>query len=332
MGTPQRVRLPELAPEAYRHPLDEQAARALRSVPGFEVAVRKFSRYSFEKFLYHEYCASAVKVSERQCGAIHTLLREACDVLDVPQPSLFIAQTPIANAFAFGKEEPAVVLWTGLVELLDEDELRSVIAHELGHIQCGHSIYRLMSLLLELLARFGGAAAGVGELFSLSLHVALLEWWRKAEFSADRAALLVAQDPEIVFSSLFKLTGGSPKIFEQMDRNEYLRQADEYERPDAGKLDRLYKTLLETEKTHPIPVLRAREALRWGASDEYSAILSGEYVRRAPQALGGRKESALPLAPRLCPACGGESDAGFTFCTHCGTTLTGPKREGGDDA
>ena len=74
--------------------------------------------------------------------------------------------------------------------------------------------------------------------------MALLEWQRKAEFSADRAAVLVTQNAESVFSALFKLTGGSPKIYEQMDREEYLKQADEFDSLDQGRLNRWYKSML----------------------------------------------------------------------------------------
>ncbi|MGC4045822.1 MAG: hypothetical protein QM758_18685 [Armatimonas sp.] len=56
-----RLRLEKLAPDAYRHPMDQQASVALRAVPGFELAATKFSRYSFERFLYNEYLASAVR-------------------------------------------------------------------------------------------------------------------------------------------------------------------------------------------------------------------------------------------------------------------------------
>ncbi|MGC4045821.1 MAG: M48 family metallopeptidase [Armatimonas sp.] len=235
----------------------------------------------------------------------------------MPVPALFLAQTPIVNAFALGKEDPAIVLQTGLVELLDEDELLAVIGHELGHIHCGHTIYRLMALFLALLARVGASRVGYGDVFSIPIQMALLEWQRKAEFSADRASILTVQDPEIVFSALFKLTGGSPKIFAQMDRDAYLAQAEEYDRPDAQKLDKLYRLLIESERTHPIPVVRAREALRWGASSEYTTILSGDYPRRGEPI---PKKVAKTSAPVLvtCPHCGESTDAAFSFCTACG--------------
>lgn len=314
-----RKRLYGIAPEAYRHPHDQQATESLRSVPGFEVAISKLSRYGLEQLLYVQMCASAVKVTPKQCGRIHNLLLEACATLDLPSPpALFLSQNPIVNAFALGRENPTMVLHTGLVEHLDEEELLGVIGHELGHIHCGHSVYRLMLLLIELAGKLGGARLGVGDAFSLPIQLALLEWARKAEFSADRAAVLVTQNPEAVFSALFKLTGGSPKIYEQMDRDEYLKQAEEYDRPDASRLDKFYKTLLEGAQTHPIPVLRAREALRYGESEEYRNIVAGRYPKVDKR---GSLTSAPSLIPVACPACGRDADPSFSFCTHCGADI-----------
>ena len=54
-----RKRLRGISPEAYRHPYDSQATATLRAVPGFELAARKFSRYSVERFLYVMACADA---------------------------------------------------------------------------------------------------------------------------------------------------------------------------------------------------------------------------------------------------------------------------------
>jgi len=318
-----RKRLTNISSESYRHPLDKQATAALRAVPGFEFAIRKLSRFSLEQILYLEMCASAVKVTPKQCGRIYRLLEEACAVLDMPRvPSLFLTQNPIVNAFAMGRENPTLVLHTGLIEHLTEEETLGVIAHELGHIHCGHTVYRLMALLIELLLRYGGAKLGVGDVFSLPIQASLLEWARKAELSADRAAILATQNPEVVFSALFKLTGGSPKIFAMMDRDEYLKQADEYDRADIPRLDRFYKGLIESGKTHPIPVLRAREALRWGASDSYREIVAGRYTRREKNGTVQVASGAKPDGHILCPVCGQETDANaFSFCTNCGADV-----------
>ncbi len=314
---PARRRLYGIAPEAYRHPLDQQATDSMRSVPGLEKAVAALSRIGLEQMLYVEMLASAVKVTPRQCPRIHALLQEACAILDLPTPSLFLTQTPIVNAYALGRDRPLIVLHTGLVDHMTEDELLGVIAHELGHIHCGHTVYLIPLLILHALAKQGGRQLGIGDVFSTPILMALLEWQRKAEYSCDRAAVLVTQNAETVFSALFKLTGGSPKIFEQMDREEYLKQADEFDGLDQGRLNRWYKGALESGKTHPNPVIRAREALRYGASDEFRGILAGSYPRWDKN---GTLRSA-PTQPVACPHCERHTDAAFSFCTHCGLTL-----------
>jgi Zn-dependent protease with chaperone function len=314
-----RKKLLKIAPEAYRHPLDQQATSALRAVPGFEFAVSKLSRFGIEQMLYVHFCANAVRVTPKQCSSIYALLAEACAILDMPQPALFLSQNPVVNAFAMGRERPLMVLHTALVELLTEEELLGVIAHELGHIHCGHSVYRLMLLLLIMAGRAGGSRLGVGgDIFTLPIQIALLEWARKAEFSADRAAVLVTQNPEAVFSILFKITGGSPKIFEQMDREEYLKQAGEVDPENASQLDKLYLLMVEGGMEHPIPVFRAREVLRYGESDEYKAIMAGRYTRYDK---GGTLASPFKNNPVSCSQCGKEADTSFTFCIHCGNDL-----------
>ncbi len=313
-----RKRLTGIAPESYRHPLDQQATAALRAVPGFEFAVSKLSRFGIEQMMYVNFLANSVRVTPKQCSRIHALLVEACAVLDMTPPSLFLSQNPIVNAFALGREKPLMVLHSGLVELLSEEELLGVIAHELGHIHCGHSVYRLMLLLLMLAGRAGGARMGVGDALTMPIQMALLEWARKAEFTADRASVLVTQNPEAMFSALFKVVGGSPKIFEQMDREEFLKQADEFERTDTTQLDKFYRLVVESGMEHPIPVIRSREVLRYGETDEYKAIIEGRYVRYDKD---GRLSSAFKTAPMACPFCDKEADTSFTFCIHCGGDL-----------
>lgn len=317
-------RFPGISAEAYRHPHDRAATAALRAVPGFELAASKFSRYSVERFLYVMACAETVRVTPRQCGRLHAMLRDSCATLDVsPEPAFFLSQTPIPNAYALGREMPSIVLHTGLVELLTDEEIHAVIAHEVGHVHCGHTVYRLMLLIVsELAKRYGGRVPGIGAWVSISLEIALLEWSRMAEFSADRAAILCVHDPEIIFSAMFKLTGGSPRVFEMMDREEYLKQAEEYDNPKAPPLDKLYKTLLAAPLTHPIPVLRAREALRYGESVEYRSILSGEYRRR--QSIDAHAETFV------CARCGERVDAAFSFCASCGADRGAAVEHGSD--
>ena len=106
------------------------------------------------------------------------------------RPELFVSQTPFVNAMAVGFERPFIVLNSGALDLLDRDERRVLIGHELGHIMSGHATYTTIALIL-LKAGFS-AIPGLG-LIALPIQLALLEWSRKAELSRrSRRAARVA--------------------------------------------------------------------------------------------------------------------------------------------
>ena len=91
------------------------------------------------------------------------MLVESCAILDMPVPQLYVDQRPFANAHTFGVESPIIVLYSGLLDLLDEDEWRVVMGHELGHIKAGHVLYRqIAEFLARLLLHLGGRTLGLG--------------------------------------------------------------------------------------------------------------------------------------------------------------------------
>jgi hypothetical protein len=105
-----------------------------------------------------------------------------------------------------------------------------------------------------------------------------MEWNRKSELSADRAALLVVQEPVVSYSRLMKLAGGPQAA--QMDVNEFFVQAAEYD--GAGNpLTRLHKLLNLILVSHPFPVIRLTELQAWVNSGAYAAILAQTFPTRA---------------------------------------------------
>ena len=142
-----------------------------------------------ERALRLMYLAGAVKVSERQFPHIYALVEDGV-ILDLPDvPDVFVMQNPIPNAMAIGRDRPFIVMTTGLVNLHDEEELRWVVGHELGHVLSGHAVYRTMLLILiQLAARI--AWMPIGYLGLRAIIWGLEEWFRKSELSCDRAGLL----------------------------------------------------------------------------------------------------------------------------------------------
>ncbi len=275
-----RRRFPGLDPMALQHPYDRAALSALQKVPGLDILVRKFIELLPERVAYIQNVAQTIRVSPVQCPQLYILLQEACAILDVAEPELYVAQMPSPNAYTSGCERPYIVVTTGLLDLLNENEVLATIAHELGHIKCGHVLYKTMARCITLLLNLiGKMTLGLGELVGMSLEAALLEWDRMAEFTADRAAALVAQDSQVMLSLMMKLAGGTLFQRDQMDANEFLKQADLYEQVDANLLDRMYKLLIVTPVSHPLIIVRARESVNWSESQEFENILAGNYPK-----------------------------------------------------
>lgn len=275
-----------ISSEAFRHPLDRQAEQALRSIPGFDLVARKFVEFISERpqMVYH--MGNSIQVGPRQYASIYHLFRECVRDLDIsPEPALFVSQNPLVNAYAFGQEHSYIVLNSGILDLLNEAEIRGVIAHELGHLKCGHTTLTQMALWVIDTAHFiGDLTFGVGNIISTGLILAFYEWSRKAELSADRASLLVMDDISQVMQTMMKLAGGSIKHSQEINLDEFIRQSENYQALDKDGLNQLYKFLLYNGGkgwflSHPFPVERLHYLREWATSDEYQQICLGNYQR-----------------------------------------------------
>src|SRR5579884_1714153 len=277
-----RRRFPQLDPVALQHPFDRRALASLQKIPGLDIAIRKFIEFFPERVAYIMNVAQSVRVSSTQCPKLYASLHEACAILDMPEPELYVAQTPLVNAMTSGHTRPYIIINSGLIDLLNDDEIMAVIAHELGHIKSGHVLYKTMARGISfLLALVGDLTLGIGRLVGRTLEATLLEWDRMSEFTADRSSLLVVQDPQVMLSLMMKFAGGTLFQRDQMDAAEFLKQADLYEAVDANILDRVYKMLLVGAVNHPLTIVRAREIMNWSESREYKDILMGRYPRHA---------------------------------------------------
>ncbi|MFD6389585.1 M48 family metallopeptidase [Nocardia sp. NPDC060259] len=272
-----RVRLPEISTRAWEHPADRTALVALRSLSGFDTVLRALSSLLRERQHRLMYLATAVRVDDRQFRTLHELRADCVGVLDAQiTPEMYVLQDPSVNAFTIGMDRPFIVLTTGLLELMDTEELRFVIGHELGHALSGHAVYRTMLMhLMRLSASVGWLPVGGWAL--RAIVAALMEWSRKSELSGDRAGLLCCQDVEASVRVHMKTAGGA--WLHEMNHGAFLDQADDYLR--SGDLrDGVLKLLNLELQSHPFSVLRAAELRRWIQSGEYERVLGGSYPRR----------------------------------------------------
>ncbi|CAC5344805.1 MULTISPECIES: M48 family metallopeptidase [Planktothrix] len=266
-----------LRADHFRHPLDLQSTNTLKQFPGLDILVRQLLGGLGEQFFYLENIASSILVSDQQLPNLHQLLLDACKILDLEPPQLYIRQNPVPNAYTFAMrgKQPFIVIHTSLIELLTPDEIQAVIAHELGHLKCEHGVYLTLANLVVLAAN---QLSPWGTMLTQGLQTQLMEWVRCAEFTCDRAALLATQDPRIVMSVLMKLSGGSPSLAPQLNLDAFVAQARTYDQISSTELGELLKQAQTAQLSHPLPVLRAREIDRWSSSSNYQDLLKRKFM------------------------------------------------------
>ena len=185
-----RIRFPDLSPRAYEHPADRGALVALRAIPGFDAVLRGISGAIGERSVRLLYLATAIRVSPRQYPQFHQMLNECATTLDLqPIPELYIQRDPAPNAMTIGLDRPIIVISTGMLDLVDDEGLRFIIGHEVGHVLSGHAVYRTMLLqLINIATSISWLQIGAWGVRAMILG--LNEWYRQPELSCDRGGLL----------------------------------------------------------------------------------------------------------------------------------------------
>ena len=271
-----------IAPVSWEHPADRAALQGLRAVPGFDTAVKKILAFiGGEQGVRLIFQANAVKVGPKQFPRLHSMLADVKTTLDWEKDvELYVSQTPIANAMAVGFDEPFIVIHSGTMSLLNDDEQRVVLGHELGHVMSGHALYHT---ILYLIVLFGFANLPfLAGLALLPIRLALMEWYRKSELSSDRAGLLACQSREDSLRLNMKFAGGGDTS--AMDLDVYMEQAKEYAE-GGGPVDTIYKILNTLDLDHPFSSMRAAELQKWIDEGEYDKIVvDGQYTHRGAEA------------------------------------------------
>ena len=167
--------------------------------------------------------------------------------LEMPQVEIFITQNPVINAYAFGFARPyAIVLHSGSIRYLTEDELKVIVVHEMAHIKYKHtdaSVYLMPFLIAPIINMAGNWIAGF--------------WCRRTEFTADRLALAYIGDAALVKNALIKVHVG-PDVAKDM--NDVARQWLQY------KAERPMNRFAQTFSDHPYLVRRLSQVDYWDAA------------------------------------------------------------------
>ena len=268
-----KVQFKGLQPSSFAHPLDSEMRKQLSQVPLIESVTRRVNGIA-EEAITLDNLARSIKCGPNQLPKLHEDMLTACKILDIKEiPDLYVKQNPSPNAYTMAVQgkSPFIVIHSSIIELLSPEELQSVIAHELGHLKCEHGIWitalNILALLLDQLGAVGRIARPI-------IETRLLEWQRSAEFTCDRAALLVSQDWRTVANVMLKLSGGSSSYNADINVDAFLEQTELYE--ELIKESRVGATVMsgmESGATHPFPIRRVKELKKWHESPAYRGLI-----------------------------------------------------------
>ncbi len=290
-----------MKPSDFIHPEDAAALRQMENIPGFATLVKKILAIGIENLQYGVNMASSIRLSEKQLPQLYRHLPPICQKLGIKEPEFYLQMNPMPNAWTSGDTRIYITMTSGLVEMMSDEELDAIIAHECGHILCRHVLYHTVAGWLT-----EGLTGVLGDL-TLPIRYAILYWSRKSELSADRAASIITS-PEVVASTMARLSGGPKSITSQIDMQEWARQADEYEKiQNDGLWNKALQLSVIAGLDHPFSAVRVREILKWGESEQYRQIKNGG--------------SLFNPSAHVCPNCGSAVEDDWKFCRNCGQKL-----------
>ena len=295
-----KQKLINLRTSDYEHPFDREALQKINAIPIVPEVVNFLMNWTTIKWEIISLCGSNFHVTKEACADLYKLTKEVSETLDLDRmPNVYMQQGYYINAYTTGhKKDAFIVLTTGSVDKLDNDELTFVIGHESGHYKSGHVLYHLMTAYLsQLVTNIPGATAA-----AFPLRTALDYWNRMSEFTADRAGMLACQDLNAALRAIMKMSGLPEKYYSNSSVDGFMKQAKEFNHKYCSTADKLIKLISIIDEDHPWTIVRASELINWVESGEYERILT-------------------KTKGRLCPVCHQYVDINADTCPICGNTF-----------
>jgi Zn-dependent protease with chaperone function len=288
----------------FIHPADRAALENLKIIPLLPALTKAYIKMFSEQYFHGLNMAQKIRLGPDQFPKIYRHLPPICEKLGIAEPELYLEMNPQPNAYTMGDSRIFITVTSSLLEYMDEGELQAVLAHECGHIACRHMLYHSMA---QMIAQYGMDILGPLELPAKPVIWALFYWFRRSEFSADRAAAFALGSEKEMTEALIRLAGGPKQITEKINLEAYMAQADAYDRLCDSAWDKILQTVAVAEMSHPLNSVRVRELNRWCKGPDFRKML----------------QDGLKTEQAVCPVCGTAVQTGWKFCQTCGQKLDG---------
>ena len=210
---------------------------ALGGTSGMVMALAIALVFNFSMYWFSDKIAISTTrskpVTEAEYPQLYRIVRELTQTNNMPLPRIYVSDMAQPNAFATGRNphHAAVSVTQGILQILDERELRGVLAHELSHVANRDilisSVASAIGMSITFLARFalffgGGdnrnnAFGGLGMLFAwilapLAAAIIQMAVSRSREYQADESGAILSNDPDALASALAKLDETAKRV------------------------------------------------------------------------------------------------------------------------
>lgn len=276
--------------EQYIHSLDRTTLAALKKVPLLDTVCSKVMSIINDRQCAIINMSQMIHITEKQLPRVYTMVHSICNKIGIDMPDLYLKLDREPNAYTYGTENHTLVIHSGLLECLQDDELYAVLAHECGHIACKHSLYHTLGLMvlngsilgLDELSYYlnskgviGAVAGSIISAVDSALELALFHWYRCSELSADRVAIICCESASPVIETMMRLAGGTTHIDSEINKDLFIAQATEYrESVEKDLINKGLEFLLTKDISHPLLAVRAYEAQKFANSDEFRMIVN----------------------------------------------------------
>lgn len=306
-----RYKFTDLYSAEYEHPFDKKALDRLENTRGIQLLTRKVLEAGLEKYHLIKHTGDNIRINPSNIPEVVHVLEEACSILQIsPVPELYINLDDKIKSLTSGQSRHVIVISSGAVELLNEDELLFLLGRELGHIKSNHVLYHMMADSLQVITQMiGEMSLGIGNLLSMPIRMALLHWHRMSEFTADRAGLLVCQDIEVAARTFIKIAGLPLQYHDRVTVEDFRQQAHEFDDVKSDTLDKLIRFAAAYDNYQPFTVIRGSQLFKWFDDGEFQNVMDRDSFREL---------STGDIDPFTCKKCGFQLAADEYFCRMCG--------------
>lgn len=284
-----RTRMP-VDCEQYIHPLDRAAMEALKKIPLLDTICAKLLAIMQDRQSTIINMSTKIHITEKQLPKIYLMVHSICKKIGIEMPELYLELNREPNAYTYGTEKFTLVITSGLIECLQDDEIYAVLAHECGHIACRHGLYHTIGGMvlrggviglneladhLNTKGIVGTIAGSVVAAVDSALELAFFHWSRCSELSADRVAAICCGSADPVIETMMRLAGGTTHMDSEIKKDLFIAQATEYlQSMEKGIINKGLEFLLTKNDTHPLLAVRACEAQKFASSAEFKEIIS----------------------------------------------------------